>query len=178
MFENIRLLYRYYSAGGGIWRSPYFWISVGLAVGIGSVFGFGPWYTMAHNTLPSLAGFSVAAFAIIFVVLRPDQITALLKSKDENDKPPLLTVASIICHAILIQVLTITLAGIVVSSDYQEVVSFCCSGDSLNCYLVALRYLKWGVNFLGYFLLFYSWLLVLAAALSVLRLMALAGGAR
>lgn len=178
MFENIRLLYRHYGAGGGIWRSPYFWIAICLALGLGVVFGFESWYTIAHNTLPSLTGFSIAAFAIIFVVLRPDQISALLKSKNEKDKPPLLSVASIICHAILVQVLTITLAGVAVLSDYKEIISFCCSNDSSNNCLMVLNYLKWGFNCLGYFLLFYSWLLVLAAALSVLRMMALAGGVR
>lgn len=178
MFENIRLLYRFYGAGRGIFFSAYFWTAIFLALFVGAAFGFGPWYEMAHNTLPSLAGFSIAAFAIIFVVLKQEQITALLESKSDDDKPPLLSVASAICHAILVQIFTILLAGIVMSVDNQAALDFCRTiAPSTGCFSL-LRILGWCLGLAGYFLIFYSWLLVLAAALSVLRMMALAGGVR
>lgn len=178
MFENIRLLYRFYRAGRGIFLSAYFLTATVLALIVGVAFGFGPWYEMAHNTLPSLAGFSIAAFAIIFVVLKPEQISVLLKSKSDNDKPPLLSVGSAICHAILVQVFTILLAGIVMSVDGQAVLDLCCTVTPSDGCLRLLHILGWLLGLGGYILLFYSWLLVLAAALSVLRMMALAGGVR
>lgn len=178
MFENLRLLYRFYGGIRGVLSSAYFWVSLSLSIGLGVLSGFGPWYDIAHSTLPSLAGFSIAAFAIIFVVLKPEQISALLSSKGEGDKPPLLSVASVICHAILIQVFTILLAGIVISVNQGEIIELSCGTEPIDICWKLFAAGKFLLDFLGSFLLFYSWLLVLAAALSVLRMMALAGGVR
>ena len=160
MFENIRLLYRFYGGGRGLLSSAYFWIALALSLALGTILGFGPWHEIAHNTLPSLTGFSIAAFAIIFVVLKPEQISALLKSRSEKDKPPLLSIASVICHAILIQVATILFAGIVTSIDQSAVIELCCGTEPTDSCWKLLGAGKWMLDFLGYFLLFYSWLLV------------------
>lgn len=171
MFENIRFLYRYYGGICALFSSSYFWTSLIFSILIGILFDYGSWYKIAQNTLPSLAGFSIAAFAVIFAALNSDQISALLISKDDTDKPPLLVVASSLCHAIVVQVFTIFLSGIVLSTENGAVVNFCNENiTNIDCNR-SVDNLEYVLHLFGHFLLFYSWMLVLAVALSIFRIL-------
>lgn len=178
MFENLRLLYRFYGAYGSILQSAYFWFSILCSFFIGFFFSYGDWFELAHSTLPSLTGFSIAAFAIIFAVLDRKQVAVLLTKSHENDIPPLLTVASAICHAVFVQILTIVFAGIAKNVSSEPLIEWCCELPPPEDCSLLVEYLVGLLGFLGHFMLFYSWFLVLAAALSILRMMVIVSGSK
>lgn len=158
--------------------SSYFWMAVGISFVVGVIFDFGAWYEIVRDVIPSLAGFSIAAFAITFVVLNRSQLEALLKAKDDKDRPPLVAIAGAIGHAVVVQVFTMILAAIVIFVSHQMENDICFEIFAIQDKVKVTGCVSYMVNYLGYFMLFYSLLLVLAAALSVFRMIVVVSGVR
>ncbi|WP_143529901.1 hypothetical protein [Salibaculum halophilum] len=111
MIRGLKRLYSAYGGLNGLIKSGYFWVSFAIwliCVPSGQAW---EWTSAAQSVLPSLTGFSIAAFAIVFAVLTPEQKIALLRIKDEKD-PPLVRLFSSITHATLVQVTAIAIAFI------------------------------------------------------------------
>lgn len=178
MFENIHLLYRFYGGWKGIVSSSYFWTAVGISFVVGVIFDFGAWYEIVRDILPSLAGFSIAAFAITFVVLTRSQLEALLKAKKDDDVPPLVAIAGAIGHAVIVQVCTMIAAAIAIFINHQVGKDICFEIFAIQDGIKVIGCVGYMINYLGYFMLFYSLLLVLAAALSVFRMIVVVSGVR
>ena len=119
MFGGLRAIYKVYGGPLGLLRSSYFWFSVVLFLLSYNAAIKGTWEDLALSILPSLTGFSIASFAIVFAVLRPEQVSALLKKK-AGEEAPLLRLFSSITHAILIQVSGVLIAYVRKLSDLSE----------------------------------------------------------
>ena len=78
MFENLRRLYRHYGGIAAVLTSWYFWVAAFLsALSYESIFDFA-WVDMALSVMPSLTGFTIAAFAIIFAILDAELLKKLM----------------------------------------------------------------------------------------------------
>lgn len=172
MLENLGLLYREY---GGIWsalRSGYLRCAVlGTFIAAFGKIDF-EWSDVTTSVMPSITGFTIAAFALIFAVLSPEQIKLLYPSEND-EKSPLLGIMSSIVHAVVVQALSLILASMVKFTDwsgtfiYKIIISFPCL-NNIICFLHKT------IAVLGIFLTIYGLILVLAAVLSIFRMSSIA----
>ncbi len=103
MFENLRLLYGQYGGVGSLGKSGYFWMAVALTgLSYESVWDK-DWVSVSVGVMPSLTGFTIAAFAIIFAVLDQETLKKLVPL-GEDGRSPILRVAAAIGHTVFIQV--------------------------------------------------------------------------
>jgi hypothetical protein len=172
MFNGLRELYTSYGWPWALLRSPYFWAATLLTAGSLESAIDSKWEELTLQVVPSLTGFSIAGFAIVFAVLRPEQVKILLVKRDEK-VAPLLKVFSGITHAILVQVLCVLIAVFrrIASSEYWILIL-----DDIVCHTVSEKFstlLVYGDRVLsafGLFLLFYGLLLVFSVALTIFQL--------
>jgi hypothetical protein len=123
MFENLRNLYRHYGGLTAVMTSWYFWVAAFLsALSYKSIFDFG-WADLALSVMPSLTGFTIAAFAIIFAILDAELLKKLMLP-DGNGHSPISAIASSIGHAVFIQVSALILAISSKTIDLSGVWSF------------------------------------------------------
>ncbi|WP_146176333.1 hypothetical protein [Rhodovulum kholense] len=174
MFENLRKLYSCYGGLKAIVRSSYFWVSIILAVlSYKSVANY-EWAGKAVSVMPSLTGFTIAAFAIIFAILDPG-ILRKLTATDGEGRSPIAEIATSIGHAVFIQVSAMIIA---ISSNLVDltrpieyVASWACSkGYSSVIFLLTMDRLASLFSALGLFFTYYGVMLVLAAILSIVRM--------
>lgn len=166
IFENLRLVYLSYGGVASLLKSGYFWVSLLLMLlSAQSALDFS-WPERALAIMPSLAGFSVAAFAIFFSVLDTKLQDALKKPAAELDgRSPLLVITSIVVHAVFIQVLATVFAFVALSDPVKFLLGF----SSNSTLAVTLFYMSRIFSFFGLFLTIYGLLLVIAAALTIFR---------
>lgn len=173
MFENLRKLYRHYGGVNAIVKSSYFWVSILLAaLSYQSIWDFG-WADKAVSIMPSLTGFTIAAFAIIFAVLEPAMLRKLMAT-DGHGRSPIAGIATSIGHAVFIQVSAMILAissKLVDLSDIIPIIAnwIYCKEYSLNIIHVVINYFRLFFSTLGLFFTYYGVMLVLAAILSIVR---------
>jgi hypothetical protein len=174
MFENLRNLYRHYGGLTAVMTSWYFWVAAFLsALSYKSIFDFG-WADLALSVMPSLTGFTIAAFAIIFAILDAELLKKLMLP-DGNGHSPISAIASSIGHAVFIQVSALILAISSKTIDLSGVWSFLEAYIRCNKYPPEffLKFGFWVPNFfsgIGLLFTFYGVILVLAAILSIVRM--------
>lgn len=179
MLENIRKLYRHYGGFSALIRSQYLWLSIiltGFSVKSAKEF---KWADLALGALPSLAGFALAAFAIIFASLDNEARKKLIKV-DDNGNSSMASISATISHAVLIQALTIifSISSKQINIDSIKEISlsisieFYSQLERFNTYLIAASECA---SIIGIFLLYYSMMLVIAVALSLFRFQLLLG---
>lgn len=168
MFENLRLLYHEYGGIPAALRSGYFWCAIiGTVI---SVHGgaYSDWTSVTTSVMPSITGFTIAAFALVFAVLGPEQIKRL-SPRGPDGKSPLLGIMSSIAHAVVIQATSLIFASIIKLSSWTDtmlsnwVSNFPCLQSTVN-------YVPFVFASLGIFLTLYGLLLVLASVLSIFRM--------
>jgi hypothetical protein len=107
-FEVLYVYWRIYGGGAALFLSPYFHISVLVALLCYPLWwGGNEWASLALGAIPNLLGFSVGAFAVILSFGQGS--IDLLKNPDEAKSRYLGVVASFV-HFILIQALTLIVA--------------------------------------------------------------------
>jgi hypothetical protein len=167
MFKGLYDLYKVYGGPFGLLRSPYFWVSAFLfLVSYGSAIS-GGWEKHTIGIMPSLTGFSIASFAIVFAVLKPEQVSVLLK-KREGETAPLLRLFASITHAIIIQVSSILIAYVRTVSDLDWALSK--TGTQLNCFAPLFEWLDWFTSSLGLFFTLYGIVLLLSLAIIIFQI--------
>jgi len=115
---------------------------------------------MSKDILPQLAGFSVAAYALIFAVLNERTRNALrAPSPKLGGRSPLLILASSISHAVIIQIISVVSALIYSSKPFPSV-------DPTLSEVVNMT-----AGAVGMFLLAYGIVLVIAAVLSIFKIL-------
>lgn len=154
-----------YSNHGGVAamiRSAYFWLAVVGAAASYSLAKTETWIDIAQNILPSLTGFSIAAYALLFAVLDQTSREVLSKPSEElGGKRPLLLVVSSITHAITVQVIAIVYSIIYFS---KSIPSF----DFLVKYIHISNFI---FSLIGLGLTLYAIFLILAVVFSVYRVL-------
>ena len=170
MLENLKILYKAYGGFGAILRSLYFWISVLLcAVSYFFMVDLG-WENLSISIMPSMIGFTVAAFALMFAILDQRAFGLLLpRGKDGNS--PIITIASNITHAVSIQVLSLLIALSRSLISHASIVSrFKMCNFDINYYI---DYGSSALSIIGLFMTYYGLLLVVATILSIFRILSI-----
>lgn len=172
MIENIRMLYRCYGGVREILRSNYFWISIFLSIFSYDAAVSQSWVEIAISIMPSLTGFTIASFAIIFSILGPNLLRLLTPTK-EGGVSPIVSLAASICHAVVVQVLSITTAisfSIIkipfINENYIHNIFNECT---ISIIIFSFEAIKYIFSFIGVFFTYYGLMLVVAAALSIFR---------
>jgi hypothetical protein len=159
--ESLNLLYRNYGGWRSLITSEYFWLSVVLSGACWRIGVDEKWADLAKSILPTLAGFSIAAYAIFFAVLDERARNALRAPAPElGNRSPLLILASSISHAVFIQICALLLAVVFPAKPFPFVLCFGEWNKAVNLI----------VSFSGLFLTVYGVVLVLAAVLSIFRI--------
>lgn len=174
MFENLKKLYRHYGGLKAVVRSWYFWVAFILStLSYRSALNF-EWSGIALGVMPSLTGFTIAAFALIFAILAPSMLKLLI-APDKAGQSPISSIAAAIGHAVFIQVTAMVLAISVKSIDLDYFIDFMvkiiqCAGYSPNILLYIVYSIKIIASYIGLFCTYYGVLLILAAILSIVRM--------
>ena len=174
MFENLRILYKHYGGAAAIIRSSYFWISIVLTgLSFQSIPNF-DWADKTLSVMPSLTGFTIASFAVIFAILGPEMLRKLVVP-DGGGHSPIASIAALIGHAVLIQVSAMILSIASRLIDLKPVFNLLegwilCVGFSPKGLPKVGDWLSIFFSTIGLFSTYYGVLLVLAAVLSIFRM--------
>lgn len=164
--QNIREVYFEYGGVMALLKSAYFWVAVFLTACCWRILltGGDDWTNIAISISPTLAGFSLAMFALMFAILDPVTRSLLrAPSKELGGRSPLLSVAAKIIHAVLVQLSSIVMAIIYLAKPISLPEDY-------------LGFIFWGnliFSFSGLLLVIYGIMLVFAAVLSVFTLFVL-----
>lgn len=157
---NIKTLYHSYGGFESLIKSAYFWISLGVSACCWRFIADEKWAEMSKDILPQLAGFSVAAYALFFAVLDERTRNALRAPSDKlGGRSPLLILASSISHAVIIQIISVISALIYSSKPFPSI-------DPAISQVVNMV-----AGTVGMFLLAYGIVLVIAAVLSIFKIL-------
>ena len=170
VFENLRLVYSSYGGLNALVRSEYFWVAL-IVTTLCSRFALEySWASYTLSIMPSLAGFSVAAFAIYFSVIDPEMQKALKKpSIDLNNRSPLLVIASSVVHAVFVQIIAMLYAFVFLAKPAQLFLEIIPTTMKASIPSILITWLPVFSSFLGLFLSIYGMILVVAATLSMFR---------
>jgi hypothetical protein len=159
-FQNLNILYKSYGGVKSLLGSAYFWMSVGVAALCWRYVPEQKWPDIAKDVLPQLAGFSVAAYALFFAVMDENTRNALKRPSDKlGGRSPLLILASSISHAVIVQIAAVVIAFIYAAKPFSS----CDPQITLTVNMIA--------GSVGLFALIYGVILVLAAVLSIFRIL-------
>lgn len=160
--ESVVILYRNYGGYRSLFRSEYFWLAFFLTALSWRLIVNEQWAETARSVLPTLAGFSIAAYAIFFAVLDERARNALRAPAPElGNRSPLLILASSISHAVLVQIFALVLAIVFPAKPFPYV----------ECLAQPSRALNLAVSAIGVFSTLYGVVLILAAVLSIFRIL-------
>jgi hypothetical protein len=119
------------------------------------------WKNAAMGSLPTLAGFSIAAYAILFAVLDERSRRALASPEpDLENRSPLLVIVGIVTHAVITQIVTLLYA-------------FCFDQKPLPMLFSTIdsKVVNMLFSAVGLFLFIYSVTLILASILTLFRVL-------
>lgn len=162
LITTIRLVYKNYGGIRGALRSSYFYLSLATSVACWRFTTSDEWAEKALDILPTLAGFTIAAYAVIFSVL-DEKSRKTLGSPEPllGGRSPLLMLISSISHGIIVQVMAIISALIFLSKPFPT---------PIGCEKFALT-VNISTGFAGLFLLNYGIFLIIASIMSIYRLL-------
>jgi len=167
--SRLRRYFRAYGGWGAIFRSPMFLLAVALTgLGYGNWFDDDKWSTLSQSLIPSLLGFSLGTYTILFSLMTGRLKRALKAVKNKNDVTFLDEINATFFHFIFVQVAALLWAFL-----YQGTLLF----DLIQtakpywpCAQSAFRIAQALGGAAGYTLLVYSISLIVASALAVYRL--------
>ncbi|MEI5682343.1 MULTISPECIES: hypothetical protein [unclassified Mesorhizobium] len=175
MFAQVRpflkWLGKYFKAYGG-WRavllSPLFQLATLITALNYSVWLEAKWIPLAESIIPSLLGFSLGTYAILFSLINVRLKGALQGSKNLSGVTRLEEVNATFFHFIFVQVCALICAFLFSGSwafDFFQAISpYYPQAQTMFLYVRAAG------SFLGYLLLIYSFLLIVGASMVVYRL--------
>ena len=164
-------LRRYFHAYGGIRgmvASPFFVLSIVIAALSYSNWLTPNWTEKVQSLIPNMLGFSLGTYAILFSIIGTRLKGALRALKAPHGVNYLESINATFFHFIFIQVLSLTWAVLFQGSWFVDVIRY--FQPSYPWLDGAYRWAFRLGSFIGFFLLVYSLLLTIAAALAVYRL--------
>jgi hypothetical protein len=161
MIQSLRLVYASHGGPRAILRSGYFWVSLILTGLCWRSVLTESWKGSVMGSLPTLAGFSIAAYAILFAVLDERSRRALAAPEPElANRSPLLIIAGIVTHAVITQIVTLLYAFTFDQKPFP---------DFFEC--VNVKIVNGVFSTAGLFLFIYSVTLILASILTIFRVL-------
>lgn len=162
LISNLRILYQSYGGMRGLIRSEYFYVALFFTAVCWRLATNDAWADLAKSVLPTLSGFSIAAYAIFFAVLDESTRGALrAPSPALGDRSPLLIIASAISHAVVVQITGLLLAIAFIAKPLP----------TLSCMAEIARLANAIYSATGLFLTMYGIVLILASILSIFRIL-------
>lgn len=162
LLKNLYLVYDSYGWGRSFVASGYTWASIAFTGLAWRKATEGNWAETALAVLPTLAGFSIAAYAVYFSVLAEAERKALQAPDDTlGGRSPLLVLASSVSHAVFVQVIAILLAIVFQAKPFPTLQGFEQWARVTNNVL----------SFGGLFLTIYGITLILASVFSIFRIL-------
>jgi hypothetical protein len=166
----LRNLRRYFTDYGG-WRgfalSPFLHIGIFVSAVSYPIWMTGKWVDSVTSIIPSLLGFSLGTYALLFSLMSNRMKQALRHLRNRGGIPYLDEINATFFHFILVQTICLSWAILMRSSIvYDLAVHFSVS----QCVMDVISAGNSVAGFLGYTLLSYSVLLVIASSLAVYRL--------
>lgn len=161
MLRSLRLVYVSHGGLRAIFRSGYFWCSLTLTALCWPSVISESWKSAAMGSLPTLAGFSIAAYAILFAVLDERSRRALAAPEpDLDNRSPLLVIVGIVTHAVITQIITLLYAFCFDQKPLPMLIT-CVNAKVVNAIFSGI----------GLFLFVYSVTLILASILTLFRVL-------
>ena len=162
LISSLKILYKNYGGWKSLLRSEYFYLSLILS---GLCWRFAQndqWSELAKSVLPTLSGFSIAAYAIFFAVLDERTREVLRAPAPElNDRSPLLILASAISHAVVIQLSGLIMAIVYIAKPFP----------TLSGHEVEAKNINIAFSSIGLFVTMYGIVLILASILAIYRIL-------
>ncbi|TIM22161.1 MAG: hypothetical protein E5Y74_11050 [Mesorhizobium sp.] len=161
----------YFSAYGGVPAvigSPIFGIAVVITALNYSEWMTPNWVSKTEALIPSLLGFSLGTYAILFSLISNRLKGALQKVLVREGVSYLHAINATFFHFIIVQVVALAWAFLFEGTWFRDVMNL-----AAPRFPFAQEIFWWGWkigSFMGYLLLIYSFLLMIAAALAVYRL--------
>ncbi|MGY4398605.1 hypothetical protein ACVWZA_003813 [Sphingomonas sp. UYAg733] len=176
LYNTIKTYWREYGGWYDWASSPFFHISLAISVAnLLEVISIN-WRSLARESLPTILGFSLAAYTITFTLMGSTLHTALRSAINEKRGISLHKMVNVtFFHVVFFQILAL-LFSIITSGDFiyrnLTTISFYRSSFIfLAKFIVSLS------NFVGCFLVVYAVCLLLSIAIAMLRLGRLSGSA-
>lgn len=151
-----------------IFGSPLFMASIAIAA-----ISYGYWITpkwvdLAYELIPSLLGFSLGTYAILFSLITSRMRKALKLVKNASGVPYLEEINATFFHFIFVQIVCILYSFVFGGIDMYSIWNFV--GKKFPVYEFLFGMICVPMSFFGMVLLVYSLTLILGAALAVYRL--------
>lgn len=159
-----------YGAFRELCMSPFAHVALVVTLICFPIWWAGQWWATSLTVVPSVLGFSIAAFALLLGV-GDDRFKQLLGRDKKNGKSSTLKNTSAgFMHFIVVQVLAIIFALVGSAQPIMKLLSFFPSFDHASSFAYFLGGLSKTFRFVGFFLLAYSLLTALAATLNIFTL--------
>lgn len=160
--SNLKILYKNYGGMKSLLSSSYFYIAVLFTSICWRLAVEDRWSALALSILPTLIGFSIAAFAIFFAIM-DDRAREALRAPEPSlgDRSPLLIVASSAVHAIIVQIVGLLFSIAFSAKPIPAPV----------CMIEQSIFVNIALSCVGLFLLSYGIILIVASVLSIFRIL-------
>lgn len=165
--RRIRRYFHDYGGWTGVLTSPLLWVALGISAINYDWWIEHKWISVSQSLIPSLLGFSLGTYAILFSLMTNRLKKALKTVLNDNGVPYLNEVNATFFHFIFVQVSALAWSFVQQSDVLVDVVGYFGLFPSAMTYL---RFFDATASFIGAFLLLYSVLLVIGAALAVYRI--------
>lgn len=165
-FRNLRRYFGDYGGWRGLALSPFLHFGIVISAVSYPIWTTAKWVESVTGIIPSLLGFSLGTYALLFSLMSVRMKQALRHLRNRAGTPYLDEINATFFHFILIQTICLTWALLMRSSViYDLAEAFACRQI---IQLIAIGNIAAG--FIGYTLLCYSILLVIASSVAVYRL--------
>jgi len=166
--RHIRRYFKAYGGWSGVVGSPLFLISIAIAAVSYRQWLNPAWTTTAYSLLPSLLGFSLGTYALLFSLITSRVKGALRAVKNQDAISALEQVNATFFHFIFVQVVALVWAFTFDGSLLADLASI--ANRSFPCAWSIFLGLRGVGSFAGFVLMIYSVTLVVGAALAIYRL--------
>lgn len=162
--STIGRLYDSYGGISGVLESKYAWFAAAFAAASWRLSLDGKWVAIAQSILPTLAGFSIAAYALFFAVLSEKERGILRNPVDGlNGRSPLLVMASTVSHSAMVQITGLIFSLVFSAKPLPTIEGFEQAAEITNMIC----------SFSGMFLLYYGVNLIVANILTIFTIIEL-----
>ncbi|MDE3874621.1 MULTISPECIES: hypothetical protein [Sinorhizobium] len=167
-YNSLRRYFRAYGGWPELASSPLLWISVAITV-LGYRNWLEPnWLSLSQELVPGLLGFSLGTYAILFSLMTGRLKLALKRVKNQRGVPFLDEINATFFHFIFVQVVALAWALLYDGSWLHDLAKI--ADQYTNSAMSIFVVMKAIGSFMGYLLLVYSFVLILAAALKIYRI--------
>lgn len=166
--RHVKRYFRAYGGWSGVVGSPLFLASFAIAVVSYRQWLNPDWTETAYGLLPSLLGFSLGTYAILFSLITARLKGALRAVKNGAAVSALEQVNATFFHFIFVQVIALVWALAFDGNLIADLASLACPQFPWIWCVFLLS--KWLGSFIGFLLMVYSVTLVVGAALAIYRL--------